>query len=130
MTREAVEAGLREWARGLYLMEAGAELLIRTGLIHRGDVRRYCGPADPPSTVVWVDTDKLVDELDNDGLQVGMSNGEFRLFSIAVSLLDSRIKVPLEDVFSSLDEDTMALVLRAVQHANNAERGGDWGFPR
>lgn len=75
MTREAVEVGLREWARGLYPMEAGAELLIRSGLIHRGDVRRCCGPADPPSTVVWVDTDKLVDELDNGGIQVGMFTG-------------------------------------------------------
>jgi len=130
MTRDEVEAGLRAWARGLYPMEAGAELLIRTGLIHRGDVRGYCGPSDPPSSVVWVDTDKLVDELDNGGIQVAMSSGEFRLFHIAVSFLDYRIKVPLEYVFSGLGEDNMDLVIRAVQHANNGERGGDWGFPR
>ena len=105
--------GLREWARGMYPMEAAVELLIRAW------GGRFARPGQPWITYdingrAVVDTEKLAYE------SGAFSGGERRLIGIVLSLLDNEDRVALGEAVSGLDRDTMALVLAALAHANGS----------
>lgn len=97
---------IRDWARGMYSVEAGAELLIRSGLI--GD------DASPwihhDGDRAWIDAEALVDH------SAGASGGQQRVIRLAASLLDGQ-PVNLADDVPGLDRENTRLVLAAVAHA-------------
>lgn len=107
-TSELAE-GVRAWAKGVYPVEAGVELLIRQGrAIYRG------APwLTDHGEIVTVDADKL---LDGTG---AWSGGEQRVARIAVSLLGGD-RVDLNEDIPGLDRSTLELVLAAIAHANGS----------
>lgn len=116
MTANLVDthAALRAWARGIYPLEAGVELLIRTSdgrfATHS---QPWIQPGDDPGWW-WVDVDQLTD----DNL-AALSGGEARLLRIAASLLGGA-PVRLYDAVSGLDREHVQLVLAAIAHANGS----------
>ena len=116
-TEVSTATGLRAWAKGIYPLEAGVELLIRA---YGG---RFAREGQPwinagEDGFYWVDAEKVSDDY--------LSGGERRLLSIATSLLDSRHPVDLNNSVAGLDRETMALVLAALAHANGShEHSGD-----
>lgn len=109
MQTNETAAAVRAWAKGIYPLEAGAELLIRQGRAI------YAGAPwlEDRGDVVAVDADRL---LDGAG---AWSGGEQRLVRIAASLLGGR-PVDLNDDVAGLDREAMSLVLAALAHANGS----------
>lgn len=112
-TRElrTVPDGLRAWAKGIYPLEAGVELLLR---VCEGRFARPGNPwvepgADPGWW--WIDIDQLTE--DNLG---AVSGGEARILRIAASLLGGP-SVNLYETIPGLDRELADLVLAAVAHA-------------
>lgn len=113
MSREqdtSIIQGLRVWARGIYPIEAGVELLIRTGLTGGPWVRRNTQVRDR----WWVD----VDEIDENTIGA-YSGGQQRLLRIAAALLGGEPSALYEDV-PGLDRAHLALVLAAIAHAGGS----------
>jgi hypothetical protein len=104
--------GLRAWASGIYPLEAGVELLIRTS------GGRFAGAGQPwvqPGRGWWwVD----VTELNEANFGV-LSGGEARMLRIAASLLGGA-PVDLHTAIPGLDRDHVQLVLAAVAHASGS----------
>jgi hypothetical protein len=103
--------GLREWARGMYPLEAAVELLIRFGA--------------PLLTGPWVEYDAGRDRYwfsaERVRVESGcLSGGERRMLRIAASLADPEVTVDLSDALSGLDREHLALVLAAVAHAGGS----------
>lgn len=110
-TAEAVRA----WAKGSYPLEAGVELLIRTG---------FAGPGHPwinqggevAAGRCWVDVDQINDDT------IGVySGGERRMLRIAASLLGGTPVNLYEDV-AGVDRYHLALVLAAIAHAGGSHQ--------
>lgn len=111
--RDALAQSLREWARGLYALEAAVELLIR---FNHG--RLLHGP--------WIEHDHeaahnwfSADMVPIDGGE--LSGGERRVLAIAASLAEpSLAKVGLGDGVTGLDRGALDLVLAAIAHAGGS----------
>ena len=107
-------AALRAWARGIYPLEAGVELLIR---ISDGrfavSSQPWIQPGDDPGWW-WIDVHQLTE--DN---FAAVSGGEARLLRIAASLLGGD-PVVLYDAVPGLDREHVQLVLAAIAHANGS----------
>ena len=105
---------LRRWAKGLYPLEAGVELLIRA---FDG---RFASPAHPwvqqgdDPGWWWIDVEQMNE--DNYG---AFSGGETRLLRIAASLLDGH-PVDLSRNLAGLDRVHVQLVLAAISHASGS----------
>ena len=119
MDHEAVTAGVRAWAKGMYTTEAAVELLIRGG--------RAIYPGAPWLTVredgkVALDFDKLYDE-------AGVwSGGEQRIVRIAMGLVDNERPVQLGDDVAALDRVHVSLVLAAIAHASGSHEHGGFRY--
>lgn len=108
-TADQIDAQVRTWSAGMYSLEAGTELLIRTGLL--------TGPwlvNDPGSGRWWIDADQITDDT-----IARYSGGERRILKIAGSLLGGGA-VSLADDLPGLDRSHLALVLAAVAHAGGS----------
>lgn len=122
-TSEVAE-GVRAWAKGVYPLEAGVELLIRQGrAIYSGAPWLY----DYGDRVV-VDVDELLEGVG------AWSGGEQRVVRIAASLLGG-VPVDLSEDVPGLDRRNLALVLAAIAHANGSHehsviRYGEDGAPQ
>ncbi len=110
---EAHEA-LRRWARGLYPLEAGVELLIRA--CHG----RFANPGQPwiqqggDPGWWWIDVEQM-----NEDNYSALSGGETRLLRITASLLDGH-PVDLSRNVAGLDRKHVQLVLAAIAHASGS----------
>lgn len=104
---------VRAWARGLYPLEAGAELLIRAHRVYDG--APWVVDTDNPDRA-YIDTEKLLYE------SGAWSGREQRLVRIAASLLDSDHTVDLHEDVSGLDRANLTLVLAAIAHAGGSHQ--------
>ncbi|MGC0252160.1 hypothetical protein [Pseudactinotalea sp. Z1748] len=108
----AIEDRLRAWAKGMYNLEAGTDLLIRFGKgVHEASpwIRTEGGRA-------WVDVDALI------ATSGAWSGGEQRIADIAVSLLSADHPVNLGDAVTGIDRQSTSLVLAAIAHANGSHQ--------
>lgn len=118
-----VHEALRRWAKGLYPLEAGVELLIRA---FDG---RFANPRYPwvqqgyDSDWWWIDVEQITE--DNYG---ALSGGETRLLRIAASLLGGP-SVDLSSNPAGLDREHLQLVLAAIAHANGGNERIGWPEP-
>ena len=105
---------LRTWAKGMYPLEAGTELLIRQGkAIYQGAPWIH-----DDGERAWLDVDTLLDE------SGAWSGGEQRIVHLAASLLGEE-RVNLADEVSGLDREALDLLLAAIAHAGSShEHGG------
>lgn len=109
-----IEAEVRAWAKGVYPLEAGAELLLRTGLATAGPWLRN------GESGAWLDADRITE----DSIGV-LSGGQQRMLRIAASLLGGEPVNLYEDV-PGLDRDHLTLVLAAIAHAGGShEHSGE-----
>jgi hypothetical protein len=108
-----VPAALRAWAKGVYPIEAGVELLVR------GFDGRFAEPGNPwiqhedAAGRWWVNFPLIVDRI---GV---LSGGERRYLLIAASLgaPNHSVHVDLGDVVGGMDRELTSLVLAAISHA-------------
>lgn len=109
ISNESTREEVRDWARGMYPLEAGVELLIRAGRVYDG--------------APWVVRESAHRTyIDRDALEshMGMwSGGEQRIARIALSLLGGD-PVRLDDDIPGLDRPSLDLVLAALAHANGS----------
>lgn len=106
-----IAAGLRDWAHGMYTLQAAAELLIRFG------PPLLTGPwveHDPDRDRHWFNAQRVAEDSGY------LSGGERRVLRIAASLADPEATVDLSDALSGLDRQHLALVLAAVAHAGGS----------
>lgn len=108
-TADQIATAVRTWSAGMYTLEAGAELLIRTGLLTGPWLER-----DADSGRWWIDSDQITDDT-----IARYSGGERRVLKIAGSLLGGGA-VSLADELPGLDRAHLALVLAAMAHAGGS----------
>lgn len=114
---------MRAWAKGAYNLEAGVELLIRSGLADSGALSRHWSH----SSFDWEGYLASVE----DG---GWSGGQFRLLRLATNLLlaedltDDRASVDLGWAMSGLDRVHLHLALAALAHAGGSHQHSDVTF--
>ena len=112
---DAVRAG----AAGLYSLEAACELVISTGWLRRDDFTRFISTGtsitDGVTELAYIDWQAAITSRDT-GL-LPCSSGENRILRLAASIADG-IPVDLNDALTGLDQTRIALVVRAVRHAN------------
>jgi hypothetical protein len=112
---DAVRAG----AAGLYSLEAACELIIGTGWLHRDDfccfVSTGTSITDGVTELAHIDWQAAITSRDT-GL-LPSSSGESRILGLAASIA-AGIPVDLNDALTGLDQTRIALVVRAVHHAN------------
>lgn len=117
-TDEATPAeGLRDWARGLYPLEAATELLIRGG--YAQSWRPWVHRTEQQNGRWWIDFEHLPDQIG------GASGGERRFLLLAASISDV-VDLPgdtIGDLVSGLDRDKVELVLAAIAHAAGTHEG-------
>lgn len=113
---------LREWAKGIYTIEAAVELLIR---FQSG---RFVAEGEPwivapreerrgnMRSGYWLDVDQLTAEATAAAV---LSGGERRVLSVAASLAGGS-PIDLADAVSGLDRETLDLVLAAIAHAGGS----------
>ncbi|GAB2713744.1 ATP-binding cassette domain-containing protein [Arthrobacter bambusae] len=117
---------LRAWAKGVYAIEAGTELLLRA---FNG---RFAAPGNPwigtsttpegPQQVrAWIDFDSIPEHVG------ALSGGERRFLLLAASFGGGE-PVILSDVLSGLDRDNLELVLAAVSHAGGSHEHSGMTF--
>lgn len=107
-------AGLRAWARGIYPLEAGVELLIRTSVGRFASATQpWIRPGKDPGWW-WID----VTEMNESNFGV-LSGGEARMLRITASLLGGA-PVDLSTAIPGLDRNHVQLVLAAVAHASGS----------
>ncbi len=99
---------LREWASGSYLLEAGTELLIRTGFATPGRPWVQQGP--------WIDHTLIADSISE------MPGGDQRILRIAAMLLDPGVD-SIGEHLASTPRPRLGLVLAAVAHAAGSSTG-------
>lgn len=110
-TPREVADGLRVWAKGVYPLEAGVELLIRA----LGEKAIYDGApwlVDYGAAVEF-DVDRFL------AVAGAWSGGEQRVARIATSLLGGD-RVDLHEDVAGLDRAHLDLVLAAIAHANGS----------
>lgn len=109
----AVVDSLREWAAGLYGLEAAVELLVRFNdgrLLHGSWIEH-----DAEREHHWFSADMVPEDA---GV---LSGGERRVLAIAASLAEPTLaKVGLGDLLTGLDRDALDLVLAAIAHAGGS----------
>lgn len=114
----SVAKELRSWAKGLYPLEAGVEVLIRAfdgrfaqpgqSWIRQGEAAGW-----------WVDESALCDA----NLEA-LSGGEQRVLRLVAAMLGGH-PVSLYETVPGLDRGVMDLILAALAHANGShEHGG------
>lgn len=112
---DAVRAG----AAGLYSLEAACELVISTGWLRRDDftrlIRTGTSLTDRVTELACIDWQSAITSRET-GL-LPRSSGENRILRLAASIADG-IPVDLNDALTGLDQTRIALVVRAVRHAN------------
>lgn len=108
---------LRAWAKGIYSVEAGVELLIRQGKAV------YAGAPwiNDSGDRAWLDVESLLAETG------AWSGDEKRLVAIAASLIGDE-RVNLSDAVSGLDRPSLALGLAAIAHANGSHEQSGFEF--
>lgn len=114
-------AGLREWASGLYPLEAATELLIRAGFAQSW--RPWVAPCYPDGDQDrahwhWIDFEAIPEMIGD------MSGGQQRVLRLAASLGAGGVPVSLNDDLSGLDRRLSALVLAAFSHALGTHQSG------
>ncbi len=109
-----VHEALRRWAKGLYPLEAGVELLVRAfdGRFANPS-RPWVQQGDDPGWW-WIDVEQMNE--DNYG---ALSGGETRLLRIAASILGGP-PVDLSCNLAGLDRQHLQLILAAIAHANGS----------
>jgi len=111
----AVRAG----AAGLYSLEAACELVIGSGWLHRDDFSSFVSTVtsitDAVTGLAHIDWQAAISSRDAGLLPRG--SGENRILRLAASIAVG-IPVDLNDALSGLDQSSIALVVRAVRHAN------------
>ncbi len=111
----AVRAG----AAGLYSLEAACELVIGSGWLHRDDFSSFVSTVtsitDAVTGLAHIDWQAVISSRDAGLLPCG--SGENRILRPAASIAVG-IPVDLNDALSGLDQSSIALVVRAVRHAN------------
>lgn len=116
----ALPAALRAHSRGIYSLEAAAELLID----HRTWLRRTDFTTDFISTgrglltnadLAHVDWPEAITALRTGALPC--SGGEGRILRLAASLADG-IPVDLRDAITGIDADNITLLSKAILHAS------------
>lgn len=120
MRDDRTHAGLRAWAKGIYPLEAGIELLIR------GADGRFASPGSPwikrggePESW-WLDAAQMTENR-----FAALSGGETRLLRIVASLVGGG-PVDLYENLAGLDRDHLGLVLAAIAHsAGSHQHSGD-----
>ena len=109
----AVVDSLREWAAGVYGLEAAVELLARFN-----DGRLLPGSwieRDAERGRYWFSADMVPEAV---GV---LSGGERRVLAIAASLAEPTLtRVGLGDLVTGLDRDALDLVLAALAHAGGS----------
>jgi hypothetical protein len=112
-------AAVRGGAAGLYSLEAACELVISTGWLHRDDftcfIRTGTSLTDGVTELACIDWQAAIT-----GRETGLlpcSSGENRILRLAASIAGG-IPVDLNDALTGLDQTCIALVVRAVRHAN------------
>lgn len=109
--------GLRQWARGLYALEAATELLIR------GFGGKFAKPGNPwvhtpqGDEYPWIDFEQLPEHIG------ALSGGERRYLLLATSLAGYE-EVKLGDLLPGLDRPHLKLVMAAVSHAAGSHQSG------
>jgi len=110
---------VRAAAAGLYALEAACELIIGTGWLHRGDFACFVSAGtsltDGVTELACIDWQSAITSRET-GL-LPCSSGENRILRLAASIADG-IPVDLNDALTGLDQTRIALVVRAVRHAN------------
>ncbi len=107
-------AGLRAWAKGIYPLEAGVELLIRAcGGRFANASLPWVQPGEDPGWW-WIDVAAM-----NESSLAGLSGGEARMVRIAASLLGGS-PVNLYDAIPGLDRDHIELLLAAIAHSSGS----------
>ena len=110
---------VRASAAGLYSLEAACELVISTGWLRRDDFTRFISTGtsltDGVTELACIDWQSAITSREA-GL-LPCSSGENRILRLAASIA-AGIPVDLNDALSGLDQTSIALVVRAVRHAN------------
>ncbi len=119
---DVLVAGLRAHARGLYCLEAAAELFIATSWLHRDDFTSRFVAVHPGigsgQLMTVIDWPAAVAAL---GSGLACSGGEQRMLKITASLADG-IPVDLRDTLTGLDDRNVQLLITAVLHASGQSR--------
>lgn len=108
-SRISIQDRVRNWARGVYPLEAGVELLIRAGRVHTS----ASWIIEQSDDFASVDVDDLL------ARSGPWSGGQQRIVRIAASLLDGP-PVNLYDDIAGIDREHLVLVLAAIAHANGS----------
>jgi hypothetical protein len=115
--RDALVAGLRTQAQGVYAAEAAVELLIAHGnWLRRPD---FCDELvdGPRGDFAWIDWHRIPEFLEH----TGCSGAEARILALAAELVGVDTGRGLDELLStSLDDVNRRLVLDAVAHTLNA----------
>lgn len=119
-------SAVRAGAAGLYSLEAACDLIIGTGWLHRDDFSSFVSTVtsitDGVTELAHIDWQALIDSRDAGLLPCG--SAENRLLRLAASIA-AGIPVDLNDALCGLDHSSIALVVRAVRHANG-DRPSDY----
>ena len=112
-------SAVRAGAAGLYSLEAACELVIGSGWLHRDDFSSFVSTVTSITNAVTglahIDWQAVISSRDAGLLPCG--SGENRILRPAASIAVG-IPVDLNDALSGLDQSSIALVVRAVRHAN------------
>jgi hypothetical protein len=117
---DTLAAGLRAHARGLYCLQAAAELLISQDWLHRPEFTRFITvhrPAGSGPVLAVVDWPAVIGAL---GPGLACSGGERRMLKITASLADG-IPVDLQETVTGLDDGNIELVITAIRRAAGQE---------
>ena len=117
MNTDHLATALRACAAGLLPLEAGTELLVRTGtFLHRDDfTSRFITFGTNGSTpMAAIDWDAATASLASGSLPC--SGGERRILQLSASLA-AGIPVSLRDTVTGLDDHNTARLVTAIRHA-------------
>ena len=117
---DTLAAGLRAHARGLYCLQAAAELLISQDWLHRPEFTRFITvhrPVGSGPALAVVDWPAVIGAL---GPGLPCSRGERRMLKITASLADG-IPVDLQETVTGLDDGNIELVITAIRRAAGQE---------
>ena len=121
-----IAGAVRAGAAGLYSLEAACELIIGAGWLHRGDFACFVSTGtsltDGVTELACIDWQAAISCRDA-GL-LPCSSGENRILRLAASIA-AGIPVDLNDALTGLDQARIALVVRAVGHANGQRPSGN-----
>ena len=122
-----IASAVRAAASGPYPLEAACELLTSTGWLHRDDFTRFVSTGtsltDGVTELAHIDWQSVISSRDAGLLPCG--SGENRILRLAASIA-AGIPVDLNEALCGLDHSSIALVVRAVRHANG-QRPADFG---